>query len=91
MQVAQRTCVLIYPYWNVNFASVLELCCEGDSFNLSILECKWHSGATDAVLGSGFNLSILECKSCWLILFYMRDRRFNLSILECKFCGAARL
>ena len=33
-----------------------------DTFNLSILECKFRRAAVDATYAVAFNLSILECK-----------------------------
>ena len=55
--------VLIYPYWNVNKRKKSAAETWMDSFNLSILECKYQCENQQRKDPYGFNLSILECKS----------------------------
>ena len=56
--------LLISPYWNVNESSDIWPEWSKATFNLSILECKWHYSAHNVDLLLAFNLSILECKYC---------------------------
>ena len=56
----------------------------GASFNLSILECKYHIQVHNQLQIHTFNLSILECKCQQTEPGRDYLETFNLTILECK-------
>ncbi len=76
--------LIIYPYWILNYRSLVSCSCFSTTYNLSILDFKFLILSKMLSDLAAYNLSILDFKLIFRMFLPSRCFSYNLSILDFK-------